>query len=65
MNMNRINISYDDIVSIGITLIKDETEMIFECNEKEKAETAIRISAIIDFISRLDDATQVTKGYQE
>ena len=63
---NRIKLSYEEIVGIALKVINDDMNSIYEYNEKEKAEIAIRISGIIDLLNRIDYATRVTnKGYQE
>lgn len=55
---NRQKINYEDIVEIGISLIKDDTDYIYECSDdKIKAGIAYRISGIVDFIRALDEAT--------
>ena len=57
---NRKKIDYDEIVEIGLSLLKDETEVLYGTSNKSKAESVMRMCGIIDFLSALDDATQVT-----
>ena len=57
---NRRGISYEDIAELGLSLLKDETEVLYGTSDKDKAESAMRMCGIIDFLSALDDATQVT-----
>ena len=59
---NRKKIDYEDIVEMGISLIKDETDFIYECSDDStRAQSAFRISGIIDFLSELDKATRITE----
>ena len=54
----RKQINYEDIVEIGMSLIKGDTDYIYECsNDKIKAAMAHRISGIVDFLKALDEAT--------
>lgn len=57
---NRQKINYEDIVEMGLSLLKDETEVLYGTSDKDKAESVMRMCGIIDFLSVLDDATQVT-----
>jgi len=50
-------INYEDIVEIGLSLIKEETDLLYGESEKNKAESAMRICGIVDFIKALDEAT--------
>ena len=50
-------INYEDIVEIGLSLIKEETDLLYGESEKNKAESAMRICGIVDFIRALDEAT--------
>ena len=58
--MNRQKIDYDEIIKLGLSLLKDETEVLYGTSDKDKAESVMRMCGIIDFLSMLDDATQVT-----
>lgn len=53
----RKQINYENIVEIGLSLIKSETDVMYGESEKNKAESATRISGIVDFITALDEAT--------
>lgn len=57
----RKQINYEDIVKTGISLIKEETDLLYGESEKNKAESAIRICGIVDFLTALDEATTVTE----
>ena len=57
---NGREISYEDIAELGLSLLKDETEVLYGTSDKDKAESVMRMCGIIDFLSALDDATQVT-----
>ena len=57
---NRQKINYEDIVEMGLSLLKDETEVLYGTSDKDKAESVMRMCGIIDFLSMLDDATRVT-----
>ena len=58
--MNRQKIDYDEIIELGLSLLKDETEVLYGTSDKDKAESVMRMCGIIDFLSMLNDATQVT-----
>lgn len=59
---SRKRINYEDIVEIGNTLIKEQTSFLWECdNDNERASFAYIISGIVDFLDRLDKATQMTE----
>ena len=58
--MNRQKIDYDEIIKLGLSLLKDETEVLYGTSDKDKAESVMRMCGIIDFLSMLDDATRVT-----
>ena len=58
----RKQISYEEIVEMGLSLLKDETEVIYGTSDKDKAESVMRMCGIIDFLCTLDDATQVTSN---
>ena len=62
--MLRVNLSYDDVIEKGLNLLKEETEFVYEGSKKQKAESAIRMSGIIDFILALDKATKITKDVE-
>lgn len=55
-------INYEDIVEIGLSLIKGETDVIYGESEKNKAESAIRICGIVDFLKALDEATVLSES---
>lgn len=59
--MNRRNIDYDEIIELGLSLLKDETEVLYGTSDKDKAESVMRMCGIIDFLSMLDDATAITE----
>lgn len=58
---NRKNISYEEAVSLALEVIKEDMEFLYEEDDKGKAQTAMRVSAIIDFIEKLDKATKLVK----
>ena len=58
----RKQISYEEIVEMGLSLLKDETEVIYGTSDKDKAESAIRICGIVDFIRALDEATVLSES---
>ena len=58
----RKQINYEDIVEIGLSLIKSETDVMYGESEKNKAESATRISGIVDFIKALDEATALSES---
>lgn len=55
-------INYENIVEIGLSLIKEETDVLYGESEKNKAESATRISGIVDFIKALDEATVLSES---
>ncbi len=57
----RKQINYENIVEIGLSLIKSETDVMYGESEKNKAESATRISGIVDFIKALDEATTLSE----
>ena len=57
----RKQINYEDIVEIGIFLIEEETDLLYGESEKSKAESAMKICGIVDFLTALDEATTVTE----
>lgn len=57
----RKQINYEDIVEIGLGLIKEETDTLYGESEKNKAESSMRICGIVDFLSTIDRATQMTE----
>ncbi len=59
---NRKKIDYEDIVEMGLSLLKDETETIYGTSNEDKAESVMRMCGIIDFLHVLDDATQVVSN---
>ena len=58
----RKQINYEDIVEIGLSLIKEETDVLYGESEKNKAESAMRICGIVDFIMTLDEATVLSES---
>ena len=46
---NRQKINYEDIVEMGLSLLKDETEVLYGTSDKDKAESVMRMCGIIDF----------------
>lgn len=58
----RKQIGYEDIIEIGMSLIKDETEFLWECkDDTERARCAFTVSGIVNFMSAIDDATRMTE----
>jgi len=58
----RRQISYDDIAEIGVSLIKTQTDFLWECNdEKERLVSTYIICGIVDFLDSLDKATRMTQ----
>ena len=55
-------INYDEIIEIGLSLLKDETEVLYGTSDKDKAESAMRICGIVDFIKALDEATVLSES---
>ena len=47
--MNRQKIDYDEIIKLGLSLLKDETEVLYGTSDKDKAESVMRMCGIIDF----------------
>lgn len=59
----RQQINYEHIVEIGLSLIKEETDYLYECSsDASKAQCAYRISGIVDFLKALDDATIILEA---
>lgn len=58
----RKQINYENIVEIGLSLIKSETDVMYGESKKNKAESATRISGIVDFIKALDEATVLSES---
>ena len=56
---NRKKIDYDEVVEIGLSLLKNEIDMIYGIEDKSKAESALRMSGIIDFLNELNKATLI------
>ena len=61
MNRRKM-INYDEIIEIGLSLLKDETEVLYGTSDKDKAESAMRICGIVDFIKALDEATVLSES---
>ena len=57
----RKQIDYETIIEKGITLIKEDSDALWECDDKEKVNIAFRVSGIVDFLHELIKATEVTK----
>lgn len=58
----RKEISYEDIVEIGMSLIKTQTDFLWECNDdKDRLISTYIISGIVDFLDSLDKATRMTQ----
>ena len=55
-------INYEDIVEIGLSLIKEETDLLYGESENNKAESAMRICGIVNFIKALDEATILSES---
>lgn len=58
----RKQINYENIVEIGLSLIKGETDVIYGESEKNKAESAMRICGIVDFLTALNEATILSES---
>lgn len=56
---NRKKIDYNEVVEIGLSLLKNEIDMIYGIEDKSKAESALRMSGIIDFLNELNKATLI------
>lgn len=61
--MNRRNIDYEEIVEIGLNLLKEEADVIYGTEEKDKAESALRMVGIVDFLYALNKATEITTTF--
>lgn len=57
----RKEISYEDIVEIGKSLIMEQTDVVWEEDDKERAVSACIVSGIISFLDKLDKATRMTQ----
>ena len=64
MKKNRRMISYEEIVDIALTLLKDETDVLYGTQDKTKAESAMFMTGIINLLDRLEDATRVIITYE-
>lgn len=60
MKKNRRTISYEEIADIALTLLKDETDVLYGTEDKTKAESAMFITGVVNLLDRLEDATRVT-----
>lgn len=57
--MTRKDISYERIIGIGLDLIQEQTNFLWECNDdSDRARVAYDISGIVDLLSALDEATK-------
>lgn len=57
----RRQISYDDIAEIGKNLIMEQTDLVWEEDNKERAVSVCIVSGIISFLDRLDKATRMSQ----
>lgn len=64
MKKNRRTISYEEIADIALTLLKDETDVIYGVEDNVKAESAMFIAGVINLLDRLEDATRVITNYE-
>lgn len=64
MKKNRRMISYEEIADIALTLLKDETDVLYGTQEKTKAESAMFMTGVINLLDRLEDATRVITTYE-
>ena len=60
MKKNRRMISYEEIADIALTLLKEETDVLYGTENKTKAESAMFITGIINLLNRLEDVTRIT-----
>lgn len=61
--MTRKDISYESIVGIGLDLIQEQTNFLWECNDdSDRARVAYDISGIVDLLSALNKATKDTQN---
>ena len=57
--MTRKDISYENIIGIGLNLIQEQTSFLWECNDdSDRARVAYDISGIVDLLCALDKATK-------
>ena len=64
--MTRKDISYESIVGIGLDLIQEQTNFLWECNDdSDRARLAYDISGIVDLLSALDKATKDSQNEDE
>ena len=64
MKKNRRMISYEEIADIALTLLKDETDVIYGVGDNTKAESVMFIAGVVNLLDRLEDATKVTTTYE-
>ena len=64
MKKNRRMISYEEITDIALTLLKDETDVIYGTEDKTKAESAMFMTGVISLLNLLEDATRVIANYE-
>ena len=57
-------ISYEEIADIALTLLKDETDMLYGTEDKTKAESAMFMTGVISLLDRLENATRVIITYE-
>ena len=57
--VTRKDISYERIIGIGLDLIQEQTNFLWECNDdSDRARVAYDISGIVDLLSALNEATK-------
>lgn len=64
MKKNRRMISYEEIADIALTLLKDETDVLYGTEDKTKAESAMFMTGVISLLNLLEDATRVIATYE-
>ena len=64
MKKNRRMISYEEIADIALTLLKDETDVIYGVEDNAKAESVMFITGVVNLLDRLEDATRVIASYE-
>lgn len=60
MKKNRRMISYEEIADIALTLLKEETDVIYGAEDNTKTESIMFIAGVVNLLDRLEDATRVT-----
>ena len=64
MKKNRRTISYEEIADIALTLLKDETDVIYGVEDNVKAESVMFIAGVVSLLDLLEDATRATTSYE-